>query len=273
MIIECCQCHETKEKHAKGLCYSCYKKNLYQKYSEKYKEKSKNFYEENKDEINEERRENYISDESVRKQCSIFSGNYYQNNSEKLKEISREFYEKNKEEINKKNKLRYENNKKVYNLKRKEWRENNKEQLKISKKLNYEKNKEQILIKCAIYHKNRLETDIEYKIKCWLSSRIRQAIKNQSSEKAYKTKELIGCDMEFFRQYIEHQFKEGMSWENYGKNGWHLDHIIPCSSFLLEYNEQQKLCFHYTNYQPLWAKENFSKGNRIIEEELTCSTN
>jgi hypothetical protein len=61
-----------------------------------------------------------------------------------------------------------------------------------------------------------------------------------------------------------------MTWENYGNpNGnhsdcWHIDHIIPCARFNLVDLEQQKLCFHYTNLQPLWAKDNLSKADKII---------
>jgi len=53
-----------------------------------------------------------------------------------------------------------------------------------------------------------------------------------------------------------------MSWENYGRNGWHVDHIIPLSSAKTE-EEIYKLC-HYTNLQPLWEVDNIKKGNKII---------
>lgn len=53
-----------------------------------------------------------------------------------------------------------------------------------------------------------------------------------------------------------------MNWDNRGLYGWHIDHIIPLSSAKTE-EEVYKLC-HYTNLQPLWAKENLSKGNKII---------
>lgn len=53
-----------------------------------------------------------------------------------------------------------------------------------------------------------------------------------------------------------------MSWDNYGMYGWHIDHIKPCSSFDLSNPAEQKICFHYTNLQPLWAKENLSKGKK-----------
>ena len=55
-----------------------------------------------------------------------------------------------------------------------------------------------------------------------------------------------------------------MSWGNYGK--WHVDHIRPCASFNLVNEEEQKKCFHYTNLQPLWAKDNLSKGSKYYED-------
>jgi len=61
-----------------------------------------------------------------------------------------------------------------------------------------------------------------------------------------------------------------MSWDNYGTgyNGkgmeqWHIDHIIPCASFDLSKPSEQKKCFHYTNLQPLWAKDNLRKKDKL----------
>lgn len=55
-----------------------------------------------------------------------------------------------------------------------------------------------------------------------------------------------------------------MTWANYGKSGWHIDHIKPCASFDLSDPDQQKACFHYSNLQPLWAFDNLSKGAKLV---------
>jgi hypothetical protein len=67
--------------------------------------------------------------------------------------------------------------------------------------------------------------------------------------------------MQVIWDHLQKQFKEGMTKENHGL--WHIDHIRPISSFDLTKPEQQIKCFHYTNLQPLWAKENLSKGSKI----------
>ena len=84
------------------------------------------------------------------------------------------------------------------------------------------------------------------------------AIKNDI--KYFKTTNLIGCTVEQLKQHLESHFKVGMFWSNYGK--WHIDHIKPCASFDLSKESEQKKCFHYTNLQPLWAKENREKGSK-----------
>lgn len=74
--------------------------------------------------------------------------------------------------------------------------------------------------------------------------------------------QLLGCSITDFRQHIEKQFLPNMSWNNYGT--WQIDHIKPCSSFNLSYPEQQAICFHYSNMQPLWKEDNQKKGAKII---------
>lgn len=73
----------------------------------------------------------------------------------------------------------------------------------------------------------------------------------------------VGCSMGELVIYLEERFCEGMSWNNYGRNGWHVDHIIPLSSFDLTNPEELKKACHYTNLQPLWATDNLKKSNKL----------
>ena len=63
-------------------------------------------------------------------------------------------------------------------------------------------------------------------------------------------------------RYLEAQFTEGMSWNS----NIHIDHIVPCASFDLSDPEQQRRCFHYTNLQVLWWRENLEKSDKITPQ-------
>lgn len=154
-------------------------------------------------------------------------------------------------------------------------KEKNKERNKAWRKQYYAKNREKLLndarvrrlknieqerAKTANYIRNRKQTNLGFKMKSVLRCRIYNAIKASSGYKSARTKELLGCDMPFFMTYIENRFRPGMTWENYGQYGWHIDHIRPCASFDLTDPEQQKACFHYTNLQPLWATTDIAKS-------------
>jgi len=108
------------------------------------------------------------------------------------------------------------------------------------------------------YQRKRRQNDPSFRIKCNLSTRLWKAAKHDGAIKVSTTIALIGCSPAKLRFYLETLFKPGMSWENYGE--WHIDHIRPCASFDLMDPEQQAICFHYTNLQPLWATDNHKKG-------------
>lgn len=118
----------------------------------------------------------------------------------------------------------------------------------------YYKQKDKIML--------RRKNDINYFITNKLRMRIRDAVKSKGQKKLDKTMNLLGCSIEEFKQHIESQFKEHMSWENYDRYGWHIDHIKPCCKFNLEIEEEQRKCFHYTNLQPMWARENLQKSGK-----------
>lgn len=107
-------------------------------------------------------------------------------------------------------------------------------------------------------------SDLQFRIKHSLRNRFKAALRQQKTKKSDTLFNLTGCSYEEFIQHIESQFQEGMSWDNYGKDGWHIDHIKPCASFDLTDPQQQKLCFHFTNLQPLWAEDNLKKGSKYV---------
>jgi hypothetical protein len=74
-------------------------------------------------------------------------------------------------------------------------------------------------------------------------------------------KDNLGCSIQELKKHLESKFQPGMTWNNYGIKGWHIDHIVPISSFNLSDPEQLRKACHYTNLQPLWAKDNLKKGN------------
>lgn len=102
----------------------------------------------------------------------------------------------------------------------------------------------------------RLRNNLDCRL--WSALR-RQASKNTKLDGATT---LIGCTLDYLREHLESQFTEGMTWDNHGKNGWHIDHKKPCASFDMSDPAQQRECFHWKNLQPLWAFDNYKKGSK-----------
>jgi hypothetical protein len=194
------------------------------------------------------------------KKCMVVSANLWKlNNPEKVKINKVNYYKKhsveNKEEIKKyASEWRYNNRhkKSEYN---KKW---------VEKNINYQKeyrevNKEHISKKYI----ERLEKDFVFKYSHNIRNLIRGSFKRGCKgvyKKGLKTESILGCSIDFFIEYISNKFKKGMTLQNHGE--WHLDHIIPVSSATNE-DELIKLN-HYTNFQPLWSKDNLKKGSKII---------
>lgn len=104
------------------------------------------------------------------------------------------------------------------------------------------------------------------------ANKIRKKLKKSFVENGWGKKSLtykyIGLDKEEFKKHIESQFTEGMTWDNWGIDGWHLDHRLPLSA--AETEEEIGLLWHYTNLQPMWAEENIAKGNKYCPKELAA---
>ena len=112
------------------------------------------------------------------------------------------------------------------------------------------------------------------KIAINLRKRVNRLIINRKSKNYYN--KLLGCDVDFLKKWFEYNFKldehKNLTWDNYGEK-WHMDHVKPCSSFDLENEKQQIICFHWSNIAPLLKEENLSKGNtykisHLIRQEI-----
>lgn len=184
---------------------------------------------------------------------------YRKNNIEKQRILHKKWSDKNRDKI-KEYRSRPES-KELKKINGKEYYLKNKVTITKRKQEYAEKNKE----KRNIYLKELYNGDINHKIKVIKRTRIRLALKG--IDKCDDTLNLLGCSIDYFKKYIEKQFKKGMSWDNYG-TVWHIDHRIPCSWFNLINPEEQKRCFHYSNLQPMFSSENLSKRDRFANPSL-----
>ena len=126
------------------------------------------------------------------------------------------------------------------------------------------KNKEKVMARQRNYFKKRRDNDDMFKLCINLRSRLKSylRIKNMNRKIDKKTLDMIGCSPAELKLHIESNFVEGMSWDNYGYRGWHIDHIIPFAT--AKTKEETISLNHYKNLQPLWAIDNMKKGKKIL---------
>ncbi len=115
------------------------------------------------------------------------------------------------------------------------------------------------------YNKNRMN-DIIYQLKYIIRSNLHSYLrKNINSSKQNSSLKYLGCSFDFFKKWFEYNFDTNMSWDNRGSY-WHIDHIIPCSSFDLTIQDEIYKCYNWTNLRPLEKRENILKSNNIDNE-------
>ena len=161
----------------------------------------------------------------------------------KMAAYNRAYREQNKERLNEENA---------------KWRKENADRHRANSRNWYYTNREHAVKRHAKYCKERLKTDIEYKLSCRVRSRIYGVLRH--NKKVGSAVSDLGCSLEFFKNYIAEQFTGGMSWDNYGTM-WELDHILPLANYLLTDRGTFRRLVHYTNYQPLTIAQNRAKLN------------
>jgi hypothetical protein len=161
----------------------------------------------------------------------------------------------------------------------KKWRDNNKEYLADKSKTWYEQNKEHR----KEYHKkwrtdnidkwrqtkrdyerNRKASDPLYKLISNFRTAIYQVLKESNVEKNRHYFDILQYTPEELIIHLESQFKDTMTWDNYGE--WHVDHKLPITSFNIEEMGDKEFmkCWALENLQPMWGDENIRKSNKIL---------
>lgn len=251
-----------------------------------YKAKVAAQYADNKEKILSERKAAYDADPEAKKKLSR---EYY----EAHKEECAEYHRQRREQI-KADPERHAKEKATKALSFRAWQIANREKLSIAQasrraadpekfkaqqRAQYAKNPEGNAARERVRRANDIEAyrayRREYQNRMWreniqfhmrnkLRNRVKDALKN--GWKSMATMDLIGCPIEVLIDHIQSLFTVGMSWDLVMTGRIHIDHKKPCASFDLADPEQQKLCFHYSNLQPLWALDNLRKQDKYEGE-------
>jgi len=214
----------------------------------------------------------FIFNKMDTKTCSKleYHREWKKNNPEKVKASRKRYYKKHILEIKKRAK---ENAEKKAQY-RKEYYQKNAKRICAKTQKYYIENKE----KCKAYNKiyrqiHKKELNIReqekrnnpiFRLNHSITNSINKSLKRQKN--GYHWENLVDYNREDLIQHLEAQFKDGMTWENYGRNGWHIDHRIPISLFNITGVKSKgfKKCWALENLQPLWEKENIKKHNKLF---------
>ena len=202
---------------------------------------------------------------------------YRDNNHEKVSDAKKRCYYAKKEQYAERSKQYYLENKEMMLERSAEYREKNRAKIRLRGAKYYSQNREKLIQKQADYQrrnaqkrnayskqyvKNKRQNDKLYALRTNIRSRFKFELAKRGESKWIKANDYLGCSWLELREYLESQFTDGMTWDNYGE--WHVDHIVPLA---IAENRAQliKLC-HHTNLRPLWAFDNISKGAKLPDD-------
>lgn len=193
---------------------------------------------------------------------------YYHNNQDKCIKSSKKYYDENKEKVSKYHK-EYDKENSEKNIKyQKEYRKKKGNILLEQKKEYYKENKQMILNQKKIYKRERRKEDPVYRMNCNFSRNIHHSLTIRGiSKNRRRWEKIVGYTVRELKEHLEKLFTAGMSWNSYGKRGWEIDHILPVSFFEYKTTDdvEFKMCWRLKNLQPLWAKDNVRKSNKILK--------
>ncbi len=222
---------------------------------------------------------NFIGKKQQQLFCSKKCKNSYHVRTDRQVEYNKQYLAEHREENKKACKNNYYNNKEVRLQSASEYRKEHKdninihaaryrkqhiELLRIRDKKYRENNHDKYIKLSRRKWRNYRDNNINFKIRENLRNNLRRVLNAQHTKKTHPIFKYLGCSVEDFKEHIKKQFVEGMSWDNWGKYTWHIDHIKPCAKFDLTKESERYVCFNYNNQQPMWAQENLSKSDIYV---------
>lgn len=231
-------------------CYIAWARAHYKKNKEKIDEKHRKYHREHREE-----RRAYNKEYNNRPEVKQHRLEYTKANREHIREYQKLYRLRNREQIRKKENEYYHKNKEKNKRWHKEWRDSHKDEIRKSSKRYREENRAKI----NQSHIERLHNDPIYKMKEQTRNMLRYVFRSKGHRKSSKTTEILGCDLDFFCQYLFSTWKDNYGTEWNGEP-YHIDHIIPLATAKTE-EDIIRLC-HYTNLQMLTPEDNMTKSDK-----------
>lgn len=185
---------------------------------------------------------------------------YREKHREQIKQTHAKWREENRDHVREKARQNYEKNPEAHKERVERYKSSHQEQIRESNRRYREENKQ----KRTDYERIKRQTDPVYRFRTSFRCLISTYLRKKGYQGKKNVWEVVGCDFYTFLEYIQSQFEEGMTMENYGhkKGCWNIDHIIPiCTA---ETDEDLERLNHYTNLRPMWASDNYRKSRKIL---------
>ena len=187
-----------------------------------------------------------------------YNKKYRESHREQIRASHKAWRDKNREHLNEQAREKYKDNPQAFKERKDRYIQSHQEQYKESNRRYKSENRQ----KCADYERNKRHSDPVYRFR----TSVRYLIWRYARKKGYKGSkqvwEMVGCDFDSFLAYIQGQFEEGMTLENYGHGVgcWNIDHIVPIRTATTD--EDIERLNHYTNLRPMWASENYQRPRK-----------
>ena len=185
---------------------------------------------------------------------------YREANRDKVKAMHKEWRDRNRDRLNEQQRERYKENPEAFKERKERYINSHLEQVKESRTRYKTENRQ----KCTDYERNKRHSDPVYRFRTSFRCLIRGYARKKGYTGTKQIWEMVGCDFDTFLAYIQSQFEEGMTLENYGhgEGCWNIDHIVPIST--AETDEDIERLNHYSNLRPMWSKDNYRKSRKML---------